>query len=368
MSFKTKHERIVWAVSGATKREWTRNWYTQPTPFKAALPFAYVLKDVSNAWGFQLHSAGLPEYPYQPGAENNWFFSEDRTSAFNAGYDDFRSKISDTSTWANNLIEANQAIASIVSRAGQLGRFVTLLRKGRVVDAASQLRTPVPRGARSSVRDKVKSLSDQWLEWHFGWEPLVQDIGNAIEVLQKADFGLRRVRGKSRYNNQYDYRLDNSSNPDTHLPGEVSLIHRKVRHDFLFQADVRISNPNAYLANQMGFVNPLSVAWELVPFSFVVDWFGNVGQVLSSMTDFVGLELQNSFTTHFQDYTEDISETQLDLPQPFTTQVARYGATWQGVACNRYLGIQGPSFALKPFKGFSVTRGATAIALLLQKL
>jgi hypothetical protein len=42
--------------------------------------------------------------------------------------------------------------------------------------------------------------------------------------------------------------------------------------------------------NQIGLANPLSIAWEVVPFSFVVDWGLPIGNVLEALTATRGLE------------------------------------------------------------------------------
>lgn len=41
--------------------------------------------------------------------------------------------------------------------------------------------------------------------------------------------------------------------------------------------------------NQLGLLNPLALAWELVPFSFVVDWFLPIGPVLNALSAPAGL-------------------------------------------------------------------------------
>jgi hypothetical protein len=64
-------------------------------------------------------------------------------------------------------------------------------------------------------------------------------------------------------------------------------------------ATVDLINPDLQLLQQMGLVNPLSIAWEVVPFSFVVDWFTKFGGVIDATTDFVGCRLRDPYTTKF---------------------------------------------------------------------
>jgi hypothetical protein len=61
---------------------------------------------------------------------------------------------------------------------------------------------------------------------------------------------------------------------------------------------VRVSN--AFISNldTAGVINPLSIAWELSPYSFVVDWFIPVGNVLSALSDTIGLELQDGYQSY----------------------------------------------------------------------
>jgi len=124
---------------------------------------------------------------------------------------------------------------------------------------------------------------------------------------------------------------------------------------------VVFDSPNALLLSQLGLVNPASLAWELVPFSFVVDWFANVGDFLASFTDTVGCTLSNTAVTTTR---ENGQMTQFN---------GYYGTTWKASykSMNRviYLGSPpGPTLKLRPFKGLSISRGLTSVSLLLQNL
>lgn len=65
-----------------------------------------------------------------------------------------------------------------------------------------------------------------------------------------------------------------------------------------FSAGVVVTNPNLWLGNKLGLINPLSVAWDLVPWSFVANMFVNIGQLLGSLTDLAGLSLRDDSLTY----------------------------------------------------------------------
>jgi len=272
------------------------------------------------------------------------------TNCRNESYGKLITKIGDQSTWANNLLEAHEGVSMIAARALQLSQFAGSLRKGNFVAAANHLSMPGP-PKHSTKLKRLKSFGDQWLEYHFGWDPLVKDIGSAMHVLNKTDFGRTRVKSScSQPININDVQVMPHSFYSATLTGKVS---------FKQGVSYRVNNGNAFLANQLGFVNPLSVAWEAVPYSFVVDWFANVGQVLSSMTDFVGMSILDSFYTFSTEYGQSVSYGG-DHDESF----------WNGTSFSveRHPGTAKPVLAVKPFKGTSIVRAATAISLLLQKL
>jgi len=62
-------------------------------------------------------------------------------------------------------------------------------------------------------------------------------------------------------------------------------------------ADAYVDNPNLWLANRLGLINPATVIWDLIPWSFVVNMFVNVNQMVSSVTDEVGLNISNRSVT-----------------------------------------------------------------------
>lgn len=331
---------------------YTRSWNTQPKPYHAALEFSF------QKWYCNSYTADQDGLPSYPGAFSVPWIS-DWDHPHNKAYGSLVDQVGNQSQWANNLLEARESIGTVEHRLLQLARVASDLRKGHLGSALNNLGAPnVPKASWNKLK-RAKSFGDQWLELHFGWVPAVQDISAGLNVLSKSDFGSKRVRSSCTVSNVWNYR-DGGNVPDK---GTFRRIDVKNVITTKMGAKIRISNPNAYLANQFGVANPASVAWEAVPYSFVVDWFANVGQCINAMTDFLGLEVQDSYTTRFARLSRQYADENLN------------GGVFSGVRYSdstvgndRVASFSGPVLEVKPFKGFSLERGATAVALLLQKL
>jgi hypothetical protein len=66
----------------------------------------------------------------------------------------------------------------------------------------------------------------------------------------------------------------------------------------------RIANQTVRRAVALGVANPASIAWELVPYSFVVDWFVPVGNTLEAMTATAGLDFVKGSNLYVENMTE----------------------------------------------------------------
>jgi hypothetical protein len=142
-----------------------------------------------------------------------------------------------------------------------------------------------------SVRSGV-SASSAWLQYIYGWLPLLGDIEDGCNRLASGyrDKGFIIV-AKSVPRVSYEEPFSGGDYASRWLAeGGVKT-----------QLEARITNSFLDSIDGSGVLNPLSVAWELVPFSFIVDWFVPVGNVLESLTASAGLELAAGFTSQFYD-------------------------------------------------------------------
>lgn len=349
------------------QRDWgvNRTWFRQTKPYHERLPFEMSYVELTR---------GSYDPSFSSASSSIQTASQMKTVAFDRAlsmaYAKFRSSVGEQAQLGVAVAEIKQAHNMIASRVSQVLKFAKHLRAFEIPAALSTLGISIRKTRKTKYWTRTKVLTsngekeltfktgaqnfgNNFLEVHFGWEPLLGDIGDAMKVLSRRirqeDHGTCSARASSTFNQDINW-----------PPGYLSRGSRYVFTSRVqLKAEVFVTNPNLYLANRAGFINPLSVAWELVPFSFVVDWFSNVGQVLGAWTDWVGLDLKNPAQTHFvtsveNDYTEDAG--------------LRWHGQWRRVAVSRTLGIQTPNLVLTAPKWPSATRGLTAVALLTQFL
>lgn len=119
------------------------------------------------------------------------------------------------------------------------------------------------------MQRKALSLQDpasQWLAFQYGWLPLLSDIHEGTEFVEslanKASMVIR----------------NHAVSKDSYKPASQRLTARR---EVIVSRIWRLKRaPSNVLLS--GVIDPLSVAWELLPFSFVVDWFIPVGQFIEN--------------------------------------------------------------------------------------
>lgn len=301
-----------------------------------------------------LANMGTFKGPWQsawgPNVEDH--FGVEISQSLNVCYSKFANAAKESAIEASvNIAERNQALGMITNRSLQLLLFCDALRGRQFKKAAALLGLQKP----PPLRGSLKSLSDIFLEYHFGWAPLIKDIGGAVDILQSPISAKRLRVGGKRIMGSVVGRNDISS-PVTHWD-----IKYQIRTSC--SGSIVVTNPVLALANRLGLVNPASVAWELVPYSFVVDWFLPVSGFLGQMTDWLGLDILNPSHSTLLATPTWLYES--DSIPPFEAGGLHIEST--GFVFRRYLGI--PSITLVPNRvyGLKPTQAAVAVSLLLQR-
>lgn len=121
----------------------------------------------------------------------------------------------------------------------------------------------------------IKDVSSLWLEYVYGWKPIVQDLYDIADHSFNRSLSLtRRVVGskvlKSKTVGDQRWQIGTFGSYDLKTAKEYFEACR-------FEAYLDLSQVGL---SQWTSLNPVSIAWELLPYSFVVDWFYDVSSFL----------------------------------------------------------------------------------------
>lgn len=172
--------------------------------------------------------------------------------------------------------ERKQTARLLGDTAFRLGKAFNNLKRGRVRAAMRDL------GISNSSREpRGSNAPRKWLELQYGWKPLLSDVFGACDALSRRDKSHFRVTATATESVNRKFQKNWTGASMGHGEAQV-LFSTFVRIDALPDNDLIMS-----LA-QMGVTNPLLIGWELVPYSFVVDWALPVGSWLESLDALAG--------------------------------------------------------------------------------
>lgn len=284
-----------------------------------------------------------------------------RSRAYNRAFSKVTDKVHEVQGSAGvSLAQYSEAATMMTARVKQLTTAVDHLSRRNYTKFLKTLLTINPNfkpktGAKKRwKRELAGDLGSVWLECWFGWLPTLADIQACLDIMCSPIMD-QWVKVSSRYNYT---KQDPITNPKDYFQRTVT-----VQGFCKIGCITNVFNPNLALTSKLGLLNVYTIAWDLVPFSWLLGWFGNVQQVMSSWTAFAGLNLKNPYVTYY----EKIEAKCIGIvSRPGLS--SRYFAKQSGFWMERKLGINYPEFHLKLPNALSWTRGATLVSLLTQKL
>jgi hypothetical protein len=164
-----------------------------------------------------------------------------------------------------------------------------------IIGKASQLLTAYRSFRRGDLRKVARTLNlspktvhKTWLEYKYGWTPLLMDVKGSAELFAQDALGGRPPRFTVSHTVKAGNTVKARADPGPYF---LTLEGEKVVR---VKINCEVVNPQFNRLQQLGLTNPALVAWELVPFSFVFDWFCSVGDWLQGLTAMDGVTLRRA--------------------------------------------------------------------------
>lgn len=192
------------------------------------------------------------------------------------------------------LGEGKESLEMVGNRLLSLARGARSIRKGDLGGALRQF-GPVPRGdrIRAATALNQKDTSRAFLELHLGWSPLIGDIYEGLNIPEPRPIG-QKIKSKRR--------LGTLPNGQVTVSNLDYLRYFTVK-DHICQSRIVCSARNKPTWFQrFGLNNPAAIAWELVPMSFVVDYFLPIGDTIAALEAVALIEYEYLLLQKFERY------------------------------------------------------------------
>ncbi len=168
--------------------------------------------------------------------------------------------------------------------------------------------------AAHKLSDFGKAAGDSWLEFHFGILPLISDIKSIIELIQDKQSPAKlsyRTYGKSNKANVGPTVIGSENHyfntVMTYTDTAECIIHFGIFSERIHRAELASDRLFDVLSK---LSDVPSTAWELTPWSFLIDYFVNVGSIIDATT--TGTQ-KVSYSSESNIYTQDFNFATLSI-------------------------------------------------------
>lgn len=133
----------------------------------------------------------------------------------------------------------------------------------------------------SMSQQRLDYVTGKWLEHRYGWMPLIYSLYDAYDNVMREQSAKRRI---------FAERSANRKEADVTISAKAGCYaYHPVRIEETLRERIRIvyefTIPDEGIWDWTS-LNPAAIAWELLPLSFVADWFFTVGQSLENLENY----------------------------------------------------------------------------------
>jgi len=215
---------------------------------------------------------------------------------------------------------------------------------------------------KSRLGQQEEALASGWLELQYGWRPLINDLYGSCEALADIQYGPESgvMTAKRTLTHVYNDDFEITDYGGTKISRRGSA-----KYSVKYTVHYGTSVPAVHTLVSLGITNPALIAWELMPYSFVVDWFIPIGSWLGTFDATLGLSFSKGCKTVFASRSGTVTARQFGVRQGdnrYFTDLQKIG---QYVTCQRDVLTSFPNTGRPVFKNpLGVEHVANALALL----
>lgn len=152
---------------------------------------------------------------------------------------------------------------------------------------------------RRAIKQTPKALASGILEYQNGWKPFMGDVHNAAEALanrkQFADWVITGIGKYEKVEKQWDR---SSTDTQWYTNPVVSRYFERTKR-VKVRLDATVDNSHLHALAQLGLNNPIADVWELLPLSYIADYFVGVGAWLQSLGAVDGMKFYSGSKTRY---------------------------------------------------------------------
>lgn len=192
----------------------------------------------------------------------------------------------DALTFAAEFRKTVEGIATLRSRAMTIwDRF-----ESRVRSANSK--------KRYRANEVVNILTEIWLSMRYEWRPLVYDMLSAQEALGRLAAGIEDPLQRAYASRDASPALNTANSTSQTIgftdsaKGSINGVTNASFRTTTVERSVHACVGLQCVTREIYFTDPFVTGWELVPYSFVLDWFVTIGDMLTAFSPFATGELR----------------------------------------------------------------------------
>lgn len=198
-------------------------------------------------------------------------------------FDKIWAKISDKQFSVSQMLAEREEVAGTIRDiSSRVAKAIVSLRHGNLVSAM-----------KSVFPTSAKQLANDILIVQYGVRPLIGDFASCVSFLTHPFKYPQTCSAVSSNKGAY-----------SHIPGQtVNGVSHSVHENFTVYVkhgcSISFKNETNYYLNAVGLTDLVSLGWEVIPYSFVVDWFVNVSSVLQSLEVSAAVKPFDAYRTIF---------------------------------------------------------------------